>query len=181
MPSLDLTPARIDRILYAPDGITQLAPSIGSPPALATTFDSMLAVALTATGTTVTIAHVGDIGIPGATITGATARINYAGGSGLAEIVFLQVWARRKPGATGAISAQKCLIKSWDGAALAEIGRIYIGAVASGSSEPSTDVAPIIRNPADSLISFDIAHPLNLVLDSVDANLEICLEAWGNY
>ncbi len=181
MPTLDLTPPRIDRILYAPDGITQLAPSIGNPPAISTTFDSMLAVALTPTGTTVTVAHAGDTGTPGCTITGATARINYAGGAGIAETVFLRLWARRKPGATGAITAQKCIIKSWDGAALAEVGRIYIGAVASGSDEPSTDVAPIIRNPADSLISFDAAHPLNLVLDSADPNLELALEAWGNY
>ena len=176
-------PALLDRVLYASDNLTEFRSALGVPVNL--TFSSLtgwLVTAFSPSGTTVTLYHTGGTGllaIGGATFTNATARINGAGGAGLTKTNVLRCWARRKPGATGAITAQKILLKSWDGSALTEVGRIYVSAVAAGTAEPVSDVCEIIRNTEDPLITFPSAHPFNVVFETADTDLEVCIEAYG--
>ena len=175
--TLSIQPARLDRTLFGADGVTKYAPGLGGPASYQfTDADAWVSLALTGSGTTVTVGHAyGSM-----SLTNATARINASGGTEFTRARALRVWARRKPGATGSIAAQKVIVKCWDGAALTEVGRIYVSAVAAGTDEPVCDPLDIIRsNTADSLINFLSAHPLNLVYDSVDSDLEVCIEAYG--
>lgn len=181
--TITIQPARLDRTLYGPDGVITYGPALGAPATLNfTDCNAWLAVAFTPSGTTVTLYHPGGVGILVAgsvTFTNATARINGAGGAGLTKTKFLRCWARRKPGSTGAITAQKVILKSWDGAALTEIGRLFVGAVGAGTSEPVSDIVDIPRNTEDPLITFPSAHPFTVVFESADTNLELVMEAHG--
>lgn len=175
--TITIQPHRFDRTLYGSDGVTKYVPGLGGPSSYQfTDADAWVSLALTGTGTTVTVGHAyGSM-----SLTNADARINASGGTNFTSARVLRVWARRKPGATGAIAAQKVVVKCWDGAALTEVGRIYVAAVAAGTEEPICDPLDIIRsNTADSLINFLAAHPLNLIYDAVDSDLEVCLEAYG--
>lgn len=180
---ITVQPARLERTLYGTDGVTQYSPALGAPAniEITTTANAWLAVAFTPSGTTVTLYHPGDDATFGAVFTNATARINGCGGINLKEVNYLRCWARRKPGATGAITAQKIILKSWDGSALAEVGRLYVSAVAAGTDETVSDVCQIIRTDADPLLTFPSAHPFNVVFESADTNLEVCMEAHGNH
>lgn len=175
--TITVQPSRLEGNLYGADGVTRYSRGLGAPASYQfTDADAWVSLALTGTGTTVTAGHAyGTM-----TLTAATARINASGGTEFTRARYLRVWARRKPGATGAIAAQKICVKCWDGSTLTEIGRIYVSAVAAGTEEPICDPLDIIRsNTVDPLINFLAAHPLNLVYDAVDSDLEVCIEAYG--
>lgn len=176
---ISLEPPRYIGHLLAEDELTRVALT-GNMHRLtrftATDCDAWVDVALTPSSTTVTI---GPDGVSQATISGATARMNQFCGTDFAKARHLRVWARRKPGTSGAITAQKILVKCWNGSALAEVARLYVGAD-SGAGEPATDIVDIQRrNTADSLINFLSAHPLNLVFDSADSDLEVVIQGAG--
>lgn len=159
---------------FAPTAASRIEYVTGTPaPVICEDITACFSVAFTPSGTTVTVYHAAG----GMVFTGAAARINAAYGAAMASIRHLRAWARRKPGTTGAITAQKVILQGWNGSAYEELARLNVAAATSG--EPASDIVEITKIAGDARFYFGSAHPFKFLPDSVDTDLEIVCEAEG--
>ncbi len=124
----------------AAQGIASLDPSMGTPPARVTDASMQWhCLALTPTAGTVKLTAPDNI----LTITDGTIRVDSQDAidpPNASNLRYLCVWARRKPGSTGAIAAQTIQFGgSSVGNSIQEMGRIHVAAAAAGE-EPVSDV-----------------------------------------
>lgn len=178
--NLTVSPARIERQLSRSDGISSVDfPGLGAPRRLHDTgFTGHLVCAFTPTGASVTLAFDGTDALA---ITGGTARVTSVVGQGLdAALPFhVRLWARRKPGTTGAIIAQTITLKGGASAANT-LGKIFVEAAAAGA-HPVCDFLDIPRYAAgDSQHTWDSTDTVVITCTGADTDLEIVYEAYGS-
>lgn len=161
--------------LYLTDGYTTVSRGAGDPSPLE--WDDLTAhliLALTPSATTVAISYAE----PSATVTNASVRVVNCQGAAFLTVRYFRAWARRKPGSSGAITAQVIKFKGWNGAAMEEVGRINVAAE-TGGLEPDSDFLEMSKIAGDTRFYFEAAHPFEIVFASSDADLEVVIEAYG--
>jgi len=179
MSNLIHTPGRLQRSLVAEDGITRIEIGAGEPPVSYSNPDAHLLVALTPTATHVLFAIDGPVDI-----TGASVRFSSQVGLGTpspSDLRHLRVWARRRPGTTGAIATQIIRFGKGDDTALAfEIGRISVLAEAAGTTDPIGDVfdQPYCAGHPEWAIGTSLSFRIDLT--EVDPDLELIIEMHWN-
>lgn len=166
----------LQRALVADDGITRVNLAIGTPPPVRESSpDAHLALAITPTATHVFIAVDGLVAV-----TGASVRLSSQVGlstPAAADLRHLRVWARRKPGTSGAIAAQIIRFGQGDSGSLDyEMGRISVIAEAAGTTDPVTDVFDQGFANGHALFALGSTDGFCCALTEVDPDLEIVVE-----
>lgn len=178
MDNLLFSPGALTGKITLADGVTEVNPlqSMGLPRGVAVGTDWHMAFALTPTSTTVTIAHMVDSGISGLyALTGATARLVSTSGADdvvAANLKHLRVFARRKPGTSGAMVAQSVIFGGTAAGSMAEIGRISVLAN-SGTGEPDSDFYDQSFVNGHSRFTADETTPFRITITAVDTDLEL--------
>ena len=176
MSQLRVQPAVLASVLYLADGYTTVSRGAGDPAPVE--FDDLTAhliLAFTPNATTVTIAY--DAGAAILTNVGSL-RVENCQGAEFVTIRHFRAWARRKPGTSGAITAQVIAFKGWNGSALEEVARINIKAETAGA-DPECDFVELTKVAGDSRFYFQADHPFNVVFATADTDLEVVIEAYG--
>lgn len=178
---LTIKPARLDRTLTRSDGVTGVQVNVGEPKAVrlngSTLPSAHLICAFTPSATTITINFNGADTLA---ISGGTARISSAVGAGIANDTpfHVRLWARRKPGTTGAIVAQTITLKGGSSGANT-LGSIRVAAAAAGA-DPVCDFLdlPCVAS-GNTNHTFDSTDKVTITVTAADTDLEIVYEAYG--
>lgn len=168
------TPAQLQRDLVAEDGVSRIHLTMGDPVPVLSSPVGHLGLSLTPTATTVFIGIDGPVSVTGASVR-LSSQVGLAA-PGYADVRHIRVWARRKPGTTGALAAQIIQFGKGDGVTLeAEIGRINVLAAAAGE-DPVADFfdLPCVGGHANFAIGTSDGFQIDLT--AVDTDLEIVME-----
>lgn len=179
MNNLSFAPGSLHRRLFANDGGAGIIIETGAPAVIHhDPADKHLVLAWTPTATDVTIVADGAV-----TVVGGTVRIqacNYTEEMPAAKLRHLRVFARRKPGSTGAIAAQVITFGGSDGETINEMGRIQVLAAAAGE-DPVCDFFDQSFVNGHDLFSLGGSTPFMLALSggAFLSGLEVVTEFYG--
>lgn len=181
--NIKIAPPHLAGLITRSDGVTPVGflEAMGTPlPLSSTALTGHLLCAYSPTGTTASINFTSGVA-DNVSISGGTARVKSAVGTGLDNTAafIVGLFARRKPGSTGAITAQTLTLKGGSGAANT-LGKVYVAAAAAGA-EPVSDFLylPRFAQPGDSLHTWSATDPVVITNTAADTDLEIVYGAIG--
>lgn len=176
MDNLLFSPGALTGKITLADGVTEVNPlqSMGLPRGVSLEADWHMALAFTPTSTTVTF-HNDTSGEGLYSITGGTVRLASTRGSedvAADKLKHLRVFARRKPGTTGAMVAQTVVFGGSSSGAMAEIGRLDVLAN-SGTGEPDSGFFDQAFVAGHTRFTANSTNPFRITVTAVDTDLEL--------